>query len=210
MEEPGFSWTALKLVLIISLIFLLQQIFPNQFELLALNSQEVLYRPWTLVTYIFLHANYSHLFSNMFFLVIAGLMLEKTVGYKNFLFVFFITGIFSGIVSTFFYDSVIGASGAIYGVMSVLAVIRSKTVIYVLGVPMYIIIAMILYAILDLGGVFYPSSTANIGHLSALFFGVVIGLYWRKKYKITEKKKEKIKIDEEYFREWEEKYMKRN
>jgi hypothetical protein len=146
----------------------------------------------------------------MLALFIFGSMLEKVVGYKNFLKVFFFTGIFSGIISIFFYSSVIGASGAIFGVMGMLALLRPKTVVWTLGVPMYIIVAIIIYASLDLAGVFYPDDIAHLGHLSALILGLLIGLAWRKKYKVIEKKKKEFVLSEEEFRKWEDKYMRKS
>lgn len=208
--DRKFNWIAAKLVLIISLVFLLQTIFPQTFEIFILKRSEIISRLWAFVTYIFLHGSYLHLSSNMFSLFIFGSILEKVVGYKNFLKVFFFTGILSGVFSTFFYNTVIGASGAIFGVMGTLAILRSKMVVWALGVPMYIIVAIIVYASLDLAGVFYPDNIAHVGHLSGLFFGIIIGLIWKKKYQVIKKKKEKeFVLSEEEFRKWEDKYMKK-
>jgi membrane associated rhomboid family serine protease len=204
-----FNWIAAKLLLIITFVFLLQTISPQTFEIFVLKRSEILFRPWTFVTYIFLHGSFLHLFSNMLSLFIFGSILEKVVGYKNFLKVFFFTGIFSGVVSTFFYSSVIGASGAIFGVMGVLALIRPKMVVWAFGVPMYIIVAIIIYASLDLAGVFYPDDIAHLGHLSALILGILIGLAWKKKYQVFEKKKKEFVLSEEEFQKWEDKYMKK-
>ena len=212
-ENVKFNWVAAKLVLVISIIFLFQLVFPQISEIFALTKSNVIIQPWTLVTYIFLHGSFLHLFSNMFALFLFGSILEKVVGYKNFLKVFFLSGIISGVFSIFFYNSVIGASGAIFGVMGMLGILRSKMVVWTLGVPMYMILAIIVYAALDLAGVFYPDNVAHIGHLAGLFYGVIIGLMRKEKYKLPEKLKKKIKkeylLSEEEFREWEDKYMKK-
>jgi membrane associated rhomboid family serine protease len=92
--------------------------------------------------------------------------------------------------------------------IGVLAVIRPKMVVPAFGIPIPMIAAAVMWTALDLGGVFYPSSTANIGHLAGLGAGIAVGFWLRPRYKVIEKKKEKIKLDKEYFREWEEKYMK--
>jgi len=212
-EKETFSWYFAWNSAIIFLVFILQNIFPNITDALALDSSAFLQQPLsliTLVTYIFLHANLNHVLSNLFALVIFGFILEKIAGSRNFLLIFFATGIFSGIASLFFYPSVIGASGAIFGVMGVLAVIRPKMVVLALGIPLPMMAAIILYAALDLGGVFYPSSTANIGHLAGLAAGIICGFVLRPKYKLPEtKKKDEMKFDEDYFREWEKKHMER-
>jgi len=204
-----FHWTALKFVFLISLVFLVQLVFSQNLEAFVLKSSEVLYRPWTLLTYIFLHVSFSHLYSNMFSLAIFGSILEKVVGNKNFLKVFFSTGIFSGVSSIFFYDSVIGASGSAFGVMGVLAVLRPKLVVWAVGVPMYMMVAIVVYIALDLMGVFYPSNIAHIGHISASVLGILIGFMWRRKYQVVEPKREKFVLDKEEFSRWEEEYMKK-
>ena len=206
--KEEFSWYVIKLSLIIIAVFALLNVFPFYTDNFALNSSTFLQQPWSLVTYIFLHADLNHIFSNLFSLVLFGFILEKTVGSRNFLIIFFSYGIFAGIVSLLFYPSVIGASGAIFGIMGVLAVIRPKMVVLAFGIPIPMLVAVAMWAALDLGGIFYPSSIANIGHLAGLCAGIFIGFWIRPRYKVAERKKEKIKIDEEYFRRWEEKYMK--
>ena len=207
-EKERFSWYVAKLSLIILTVFVLQNIFPFYTDNFALISSRLLQQPWSVVTYIFLHANLNHVFSNLFSLVLFGFILEKIVGPRNFLLVFFSSGIFAGIASLFFYPSVIGASGAIFGIMGVLSVIRPKMLVIAFGIPIPMIVAVIIWAALDLGGVFYPSSIANIGHLAGLGAGIIVGFLLRPRYKVAEKKKEKIEFDEKYFREWEEKYIK--
>lgn len=209
-KKEKFSWYVAWISIAILIVFALQNVFPPMTDMFALDSSAVLQRPWTVVTYIFLHANASHIFSNLFAFVIFGFILEKLVGSKNFLLIFFATGILSGIASIFFYPSVIGASGAIFGIMGMLVVIRPKMVVLAFGIPLPMLAAVILYAALDLAGVFYPSSIANIGHLAGLAAGIAIGFYLRPKYKLPEtQKKDEMKFDEEYFREWEKKYMER-
>jgi len=208
MATAKFGWYAAKLAVVMMLVFVLQNIF--NLDSLALDSSKVLQQPWTLVTYIFLHGNVNHIASNLFSLVLFGLILEKIVDYRNFLITFFLTGIASGVASVFFYPSVIGASGAIFGIIGLLVVIRPKMVVPAFGIPIPMAAAAALWVMFDLGGIFYPSSVANIGHIGGLLAGIVIGFWLRPKYKVVDAKKEKIKLDENYFREWEEKYMKRH
>jgi len=209
-EPEKFQWYILKLSLFILAVFIFQNIFPNSLEPFALVSSKILSQPWSLATYIFLHGSPSHIFSNLFSLILFGFILEKMVGSKNFLLIFFSAGIIAGIAGLFFYYSVIGASGAIFGILGVLAVIRPKMVVLAFGIPIPMIAAVVLWALLDLAGTFYPSSVGNIGHLAGLAAGITIGLWLRPKYKLPEKKKEdKIKLDKEYFKRWEEKYIKK-
>ncbi len=208
-EKEEFKWITVMLAFVIFVFFIFQNFSPYIFDALILDSSRIFSHPWSLITYIFLHGNLTHLLSNLFSLVMFGSILEKIVGYKKFLFVFFSAGIFSGIAGSFFYNSMIGASGAIFGVVGTLVAIRPKMVVLAFGAPLPLVVAVIMWVLLDLGGVFYPTSIGNIGHLAGLFVGIAIGISIRPKYKLPEqKKKTRFKLDEEYFRRWEEKYMK--
>ncbi|OGW53633.1 MAG: hypothetical protein A2Y81_06535 [Nitrospirae bacterium RBG_13_43_8] len=143
----------------------------------------------------------------MFALALFGSVLESIVGWRNFLIVFFSAGFFSGIVSVFFYSSVVGASGAIFGVLGVLGMIRPKMAVWAMGVSMPMVAAIVLWTAIDLVGTFYPDQTAHFGHLSGIAFGLIAGLVLRKKYKIVKKKDEGKGLTKEELDEWEEKYM---
>jgi membrane associated rhomboid family serine protease len=60
-----------------------------------------LFRPYQFVTYMFLHANFSHIFMNMFALWMFGYLLENHWGPRRFLTYYLITGIGAGLVQTF-------------------------------------------------------------------------------------------------------------
>lgn len=205
-----YNWFAIKLVAICVVVWIFQQIFPFLTDYFALTSSEVLSKPWTLVTYIFLHAGFDHLFYNMFALAIFGAMLEKIIGGKKFLTVFFVAGIAAGIGSVIFYSSSIGASGAIYGIMGTLVVLRPRMPVFVgFMVPVPMIFAVILWAAGDFIGLFAPSeNVAYAAHLFGLAFGLVYGLYLKKDYGEFPRPKRKSDINEEEFKEWEDRYVK--
>lgn len=203
-----FGWYALKIAVVISIVFILQSAFPSYVGMFVLDSSKILQQPWSLLTYIFLHASANHLVSNLFPLVLFGSILERIIGSRKFLIIFFGAGVLAGIVSTFFYLSVIGASGAIFSVIGVLVSIRPRMVVLAFGVSIPMIAAAVLWVVIDLAGVLMPTSIANIGHLAGLSAGAVVGLWLRPKYKLPKKKKKRmIKLDEDYFRKWEKKYM---
>jgi len=211
MKPEKFHSIAIKLTLLCIFVFLLETLYPQFFlNNFVLNSSEILVKPWMIFTHIFLHGSLKHLFFNMFGLVLFGSILEKIIGYKNFLIVFFLSGIVSGVGSILFYESSLGASGAIFGVLGVLGIIRPRLVVWVWGVPMYIILALLFWGVLDLIGIFSPDQVAHAAHLFGLIFGGIIGLKLRGKYKLVGKKKEEeFKISEEEFKKWEDKYMRR-
>ncbi len=200
------KYTSLILVAVCSAIFIIQAMAPNFTDEFILSSKSAAAKPWTMITAIFLHADYLHLFYNMLALVMFGLVLENIIGSKKFLLIFFASGIFANFVSLFFYESVLGASAAIFGVIGILVAIRPRMIAFALGVPMPMIIAAIAWALLDLAGVFYPSNVANIAHLAGLAFGIVSGFFLRRHFPEQKTKKEKPISDKE-LDEWEREYM---
>lgn len=188
---------SLWLVGICTVIFFLQTIFPSITYQFALYSSRVLQEPWLLVTSIFLHTSLEHLFFNMFALALFGFILERIIGSKKFLLVFFISGVIASIGAALFYSASLGASGAIFGVMGTLAVLRPKMYVWVMGVPMPMFVAAILWALIDLVGMFEPSGIADAAHLFGLGTGIVIGLMLRKQFKEKERKEEKLTKEEE-------------
>lgn len=213
MEEK-FEFYALKLTGICIIVYILMFFWYDFFIYnFALVSQSIWARPWTLITHMFMHGGYLHLFYNMFALALFGSILEKYVGYKTFLILFFVGGIFSSIADIMFYNITLGASGAIFAVLGSLAALRPKLVVWAFGAPMYMIIAVILWTLIDLVGVFYPDNIAHFSHLFGLAFGVIYGLWLRtinKEHKKKPSKKEKQKeiISDEELDRWEEKWMK--
>ncbi len=202
-----FEMHTLKIFALCVIVFILQKLYAPFTGLFSLDSSLILQRPWTLITYMFLHANMQHLISNMFALLIFGLILEKTIGSKNFLKIYFASGIVSGFVGSFFYDSIIGASGAIFGSMASLALLRPSLTVWVGYVPMPMIVALFVWALADVFGIFVPSDVAHIGHLSGMFFGALYTLLYLRQFAEKPEKKYKIRISEETIREWEKRYM---
>lgn len=137
-----------------------------------------------------------------------GSVLENIIGGKKFLLVFFISGIIAGIGSIIFYSSSIGASGAIYGVMGVLAVLRPRMTVYIGFIPLPMAFAVIFWAAGDLLGLFASADLiAHAAHLFGLVFGLFYGIRLRKEYGEILVKRKKEEINDEEFKTWEEKYM---
>jgi membrane associated rhomboid family serine protease len=142
-------------------------------------------RPWTLVTYIFLHSSFLHLFVNMLVLYFFGTALEERVGNRQLLEIFFTAGILSAIGYTFLSQpifnispgSMIGASGAIYGVFAALTMLEPDTRVFVYFVPMKLKYALVLFALLDFLMVNSSDMIAHTAHLSGLLVGLYMG--WR-------------------------------
>jgi membrane associated rhomboid family serine protease len=203
-----YNWFAIQLVIVCVIVFIFQIIYEPLTDQFALVSAVVLANPWTIVTSIFLHGSFEHLFYNMFALGLFGSVLERIIGGKKFLILFFVSGVIAGMGSVLFYTASIGASGAIFGIIGTLGILRPGMRVYMgYGVPMPMAIAVVLWAIGDLVGLFAPSEVANAAHLFGLAFGLILGFYLRKQYKETQIKRKEPKIDEEEFEEWEDEWM---
>ena len=200
-------YAALILVGICAVAFVVQALVPGFTESFVLVSADVFVRPWILVSSIFLHGGIVHLLYNMFALGLFGTILESVIGRKKFLMVFFVGGLLASIGASFLYNAALGASGAVFTILGALAILRPRMTVWVSYIPMPMIIAAAVWAIGDFIGLFVPSGIANLAHLVGLGFGIVLGFYWRKGFKVERRKSTATHIDEEEMEQWEDKYM---
>jgi membrane associated rhomboid family serine protease len=163
--------------------------------------------PWTLLTSMFMHSGFLHLYGNMFALAVFGSLFEKQAGSRNFLLVFFAGGILSGLAGLAFYNSLLGASGAIFSVLGCFAIFRPRSVVWVLGTPMPVLAALFVWAGMDLMGVFYPDDVAHYSHLAGMAFGIAYGFWLRRLYPEPKRPKERPALSEKEMEEWEDRYM---
>ena len=182
------------LILANAMVFILILALPGPiFGLFALQPISVLAKPWTIVTNMFLHAGFEHILFNMIALFFFGIYLERIIGTKEFMKVYFIGGIFASLsyVFTSFVFNIpppnvpaVGASGAIFAVMGALVVLRPKITIFVnFFFPMPLYIWAILYTLYSLPAMFIISGNiAYNAHLGGLIAGLIFGYYYKKKF----------------------------
>jgi len=193
------------------LIFIIQILFSSFIDILVLD-QTSWQQPWRFVTAIFLHGGIAHLLLNLFALVLFGSILESLISSKRFLVVFFTTGILANLIAVNFYDSSLGASGAIFGILGALIILRPLMVVWVYSIPMPMFVAGIVWAAADILGAygFFTNNplnnTGNIAHLSGMFFGILFGFLYRKL--LMKKRKFNVSLDEHEVRSWERSWMK--
>ncbi|MEK6854788.1 MAG: rhomboid family intramembrane serine protease [Nanoarchaeota archaeon] len=180
-----FRFYAIKLCIIIILVFLVQ-IFISAFSELFVLNELSWSQPWRFISSIFLHGGLAHLVLNLFALMLFGSILEKLIGGRRFLIVFFITGIIANLISINFYSSSLGASGAIFGIIGALIFIRPMMIVWAFGMPMPIFVAGILWTIGDILGAygFFSGNpidnTGNLAHISGIVFGLLFGAQFRR------------------------------
>ncbi len=181
-----------KYLLIINIaVFVLQKISPQDFlvQWFGLSPQLAIFKfhIWQFFTYMFLHGGVMHIFFNMLFLWMFGCEVERTLGSKEFLKLYFICGVGAGILHLIFSfnSTVMGASGAIYGVMVAFAVLFPERVItlllfFFLPVQLkakYLVMIFVGISLLSLGS---NDGVAHFAHLGGAAIGFLyLKLDWR-------------------------------
>lgn len=154
---------------------------------------------WRVITYQFLHGDPMHLLFNLLVLYFMGPFVERTWGSKAFLKFYLICGAAGGVVYTILAllrilpaGSMVGASGAIYGVMAALAVMYPQMKVLLWGIiPMTMIRLVILLVIVSLITIAFGS---NVGGEAAHLSGLAMGfLYIKYKPWITQRRMERQK-----------------
>lgn len=177
---------AISLVGINIVVFVLQMLFSG-INGLSLVPSEILSKPYLLLTHMFLHGSFSHLLFNMYALFIFGPLIEQRIGSKRFFYGYFAAGFFAAfafIVANLNSNiAAVGASGAIMGVLGlVIMLLPDLRVLFFFVIPMKMRTAGIIFALVDLVGLFGPSDgIAHIAHLGGLAFGLAYGYYLKKK-----------------------------
>ena len=184
----GLPPTIKKLMIIMGAVFLLQMavsyninLFLGLVPLLVWKK----YYLWQLFTYIFLHGDVSHILFNLLALWMFGAELENLWGSKRFLSYFFFCGIGAGICTVIFspyqFIPVIGASGAIYGVLLAFGWLFPNRLIYIYFLfPIPAKYFVILYGFIEFiyasrGGT--GGGVAHLTHLGGLLFGLIYMAY---------------------------------
>jgi len=196
----GFSTYTGTIIAINVAFFIVYLIFAGIYgelksvELFALKPSNILAGKalWTFLTSMFLHANLTHLFVNMISLMFIGNFVEKLIGKKRFLWFYLISGFFASlffIALAFFTGNdlnvyAVGASGAIFGLGGLLAILTPRLpvlVFFVFPMPMWAAMIFLLLALWAMSlGLGIP--IGNTAHLGGLLVGIVYGSILKTKY----------------------------
>ena len=143
-------------------------------------------RVWTLLTAMFVHADFWHLLFNMFALFFFGRVLKQMVGQRSFLLVYFVGGIVGNILYLVLnLDSgipLVGASGAIYAIAGTLVLMVPKMRVLFWGIipmPLWVFVVVFLI-ILSLPGI-VDSNIAWQAHFGGLAVGLIAGYFFRRR-----------------------------
>ena len=124
-----------RLILANVAVFLLQLAQPSLTDALAFVPVAFVDRPWTVVTYMFAHGGFGHILFNMLALFFFGPRLEQEIGSRHFVGLYLVSGIMGALFSLLTpFSAIVGASGAVFGVMLGYAYYWPRDPIYVWGI----------------------------------------------------------------------------
>ena len=170
------------------------------------------FRPWQILTHMFMHGGFWHVFFNMYTFFIFGTVLERALGTKRFLIFYFVTGLGAAALHTgvewiqasvylssgtpaamsSYYDllrtPVLGASGAIYGVLIGYAMFYPNSILTLIFPPVSLKAKwfVLIFAGIELltGVTGTADGVAHFAHLGGMLFGWLLILWWRKRGKL--------------------------
>ena len=166
------------------LVFMLTQQNPDLKAAMEFVPVFVLQRPWTLFTYMFLHADFGHIFFNMLTLFFFGPRVEDRLGGGKFLTLYFVSGLTGAIASMIMNPFVripptvglVGASAAVYGVLLAFARLwpRAQLLIWgIIPVQAWTMVLILTGVSLFLGGL-RIDNVAHFAHLGGFAGGWLV------------------------------------
>lgn len=186
-----------NLIIANTLIFLATRLLPQAaiiadrfFALYWFGSP--LFHSYQYITYMFLHGGFGHLFFNMFALWMFGRTLEYELGSRRFIIYYLVCGVGAALIQmlvawlTGELDIVlIGASGAVMGVLLAFGVMHPNEVLIMFPIPVPVKAKwfVIGYAALELfyGATGRAAGIAHFAHVGGMLWGYLLLLYWKRK-----------------------------
>ncbi len=160
-----------RLLILNAVVFVITPLaFPAFWRFLAFVPAEILIRPWTPFTYMFVHGSFFHLFFNMLALFFFGPPLEQRWGSSIFLRFYLLTGFSGAVLSLLFPNqAIVGASGAIYGIMVAFAMYWPDNPIYIWGIfpvkAKWLVGGLVALSLIGSAGGMAGSGVAHLAHL---------------------------------------------
>ena len=163
-------------------LLLLMTLFTSRdlFQALEFSPWTALTRPWTFVSYMFVHAGLLHLFANMLMLFVFGTAVESRMGSRNFLLYYLFCGVGAAVFSLLLarvmpVGAFVGASGAVLGVAVAFAMFwpDAELIVFPIPVPIKARTLVIGLVVLDvIGSRLWPNDgIAHLAHVGGALFG---------------------------------------
>lgn len=205
------TWAVKKIIIVNVVVYVLQVLIRSSFLELNFGLIPVYvtqkFMIWQFVTYMFLHGGPFHILLNMLMLYMFGNELERLWGTRRFVKYYFITGIGAGVCSWIVginaVSVIIGASGAIYGLLLAYGVTYPNRIVYLsflfpIKVKWMVIIMGAIAFLSTIGG--ENSGVAHVAHLGGMVVGFVYlkGKNWRKVYQELEARRRHDRLKKQF------------
>ena len=200
---PVVKWLLIINVAIFIIDFMLdpqKKFFVPHFSVFPAGWQSL--QVWRLLTYQFLHEGFGHIFGNMLCLFFFGPILERHWGSKKFLKFYLICGTAGGIFYTLLVTTslmklgfLLGASGAIFGILAAGAILFPNMRVYVFGIfPLRLMVLAIILAVYSIMTLFHgPNAGGESAHLAGMAAGAIYVLWPRWQKKVAYKPRKHLK-----------------
>ena len=185
----------LNLIIINVLIFMATALLPKAgntiMEYCARSLGTPFFHVYQFITYMFLHANFEHIFFNMFALWMFGRTLEYELGQKRFLTYYMVCGIGAALIQYLtalafgeFPLVLVGASGAVMGLLLAFGVLHPNAVIMLLipPIPMKAKWFVVIYGVIELFlGWRGVGNVAHFAHVGGMLWGFLLLQWWKQR-----------------------------
>ena len=141
------------------------------------------FEPYQIATHMFMHGDEQHLLFNMLMLFFIGPAVEQTLGPKRFLLLYIIAGVSSAFLHLLISNgSVVGASGALYGILVAFATMFPNMKMIIFPLPFevkakYLVGAYVVYDLYT-GLTGYDDNIAHFAHIGGAIAGFVMIYFW--------------------------------
>jgi rhomboid family protein len=175
-------WVGRLIIANAVVLLLLMTLFTSRelFQALQFSPRNAFTRPWTFISYMFVHANLLHLLANMLMLFVFGTAVESRMGSRNFLMYYLFCGVGAAVFSLLLagvmpVGAFVGASGAVLGVAVAFAMFwpDAELIVFPIPVPIKARTLVIGLVVLDvIGSRLWPGDgIAHIAHVGGALFG---------------------------------------
>lgn len=151
-------------------------------------------RPWTLITSLFLHVNFGHIFFNMLMLLMTGRIFRSYLSDKQLWITYFLGGICGNLLYMLSYNIfpvfspvmdqsvALGASGSIMAIMAAITAYRPNHTISLLFIgEVKLKWITLIFVIIDLLSIDGDNPGGHIAHLGGVIYGFISVLFYMKK-----------------------------
>ena len=192
-----------NIIILNVIVFILAMLIPQSYQYLAaFFPTSPYFKSWQIITHMFMHGGIMHIAFNMLTLASFGPLLERFLGEKKYILLYFLSGLGAYALNSLwiYYEMVnngnefmnvamLGASGAIFGVVAAFTALYPNAEMMIMFIP-FPIKAKILLPIVIVGSIYLGinnvGGVAHFAHIGGAIVGYILIKIWgRNRYKIN-------------------------